>query len=245
MAEHAIDAVHLDLTYRLRQRYSIKKNLFHPDKKGVKHVHALNDVSFSVERGEVLGIIGRNGSGKSTLLRTVAGIFAPDSGSVDLHGCSISLMTLGAGFQQELTGRDNILLSGMLLGFSKAEIQDRMKDIIAFSELGSFIDMPVMTYSSGMNSKLAFSIIAMLETDIILLDELLSVGDSRFRKKSGAKMRLLIQDDRRTAIIVSHAEGTIKSLCDRVLWLDNGTVRMIGEPEPVLSEYTAFMNDAP
>ncbi len=243
MAEHAIDVRNLALSYRMVQSFSMKKNLLGFRKSETKYVHALNDVSFSVNKGEVLGVIGRNGSGKSTLLRTIAGIFAPDSGSIDLHGNSASLLALGTGFQPEISGRENIILNGMLLGFTEAEIRGRMDSIIEFSELGSFIDMPVRSFSSGMNSKLAFSITAMLEPDIILVDEILSVGDTHFRKKSYAKMRSLISDSNRTVLFVSHSCGTVKSLCDRVLWLDKGEIHMIGDSLPVLQEYTAFMNN--
>ena len=140
-------------------------------------------MSFNVPKGNILGIVGKNGSGKSTMLNAIAGIFAPDSGTIDLKGNSVSLLSIGVGFQRELTGRENIILSGMLLGFSEKAVRERMEEIIEFSELGKFIDAPVRTYSSGMYSKLAFSITAILETDIMLIDEVLSVGDARFKKK--------------------------------------------------------------
>ena len=241
MIERAIDVEHLNMTYRLIQTYSVKKNLLRFKKSEKKVIHAVNDVSFYVNKGEVLGIVGKNGSGKSSLLRTIAGVFAPDSGTIDLHGNTISLLALGAGFQPEITGRENIMLSGLLLGFSKQQIQDRIDDIIAFSELGDFIDMPVRTYSSGMNSKLAFSITAILETDIILIDEILSVGDTKFRKKSFAKMKSLIQNEQRTALIVSHQENTLKDLCSRILWLNDGKVRMLDKPKVVLEAYLTEM----
>ena len=241
MIERAIDVEHLNMTYRLIQTYSVKKNLLRFKKSEKKVIHAINDVTFYVNKGEVLGIIGKNGSGKSSLLRTIAGVFAPDSGTIDLHGNTISLLALGAGFQPEITGRENIMLSGLLLGFSKQQIQDRIDDIIAFSELGEFIDMPVRTYSSGMNSKLAFSITAILETDIILIDEILSVGDTKFRKKSFAKMKSLIQNEQRTALIVSHQENTLKDLCSRILWLNDGKVRMLDKPKVVLEAYLTEM----
>ena len=241
MIERAIDVEHLNMTYRLIQTYSVKKNLLRFKKSEKKVIHAINDVTFYVNKGEVLGIIGKNGSGKSSLLRTIAGVFAPDSGTIDLHGNTISLLALGAGFQPEITGRENIMLSGLLLGFSKQQIQDRIDDIIAFSELGEFIDMPVRTYSSGMNSKLALSITAILETDIILIDEILSVGDTKFRKKSFAKMKSLIQNEQRTALIVSHQENTLKDLCSRILWLNDGKVRMLDKPKVVLEAYLTEM----
>lgn len=151
-------------------------------------------------------------------------------------------MALGVGFKNTLTGRENIMLSGMLLGFTEKQIREKMEEIIDFAELGEFIDRPVRTYSSGMHSKLAFAITAMLETDIMLVDEVLSVGDERFRKKSLEKMNSLILDKKRTVIIVSHSKETLRELCDQVLWIHDGKVREIGEPAKVLGHYTAFMN---
>lgn len=241
MRENAIEIRNLKLSYMSRQSYSVKQTLFQFKKSEKKVVEALKGVSFNAEKGEVLGVVGRNGSGKSTLLRTMAGVFSPDEGTIDLKGHTISLLSLGTGFQQEITGRENIILNGMLLGFSEKEIMDKINEIIEFSELGKFIDMPVQTYSSGMNSKLAFSINAILETDIILVDEVLSVGDSKFRKKSYNKMRQLIEKDDRTALIVSHQESTLRDLCDRVLWLHDGELKMIGEAKEVLDQYQEFM----
>lgn len=186
--------------------------------------------------------MGKNGSGKSTILNAVAGIFAPNSGTIDLHGHSVSLLSIGVGFQRELSGRENIILSGMLLGFSEKQVRERMEEIIEFSELGEFIEAPVRTYSSGMYSKLAFSITAILETDIMLIDEVLSVGDAKFKKKSYNKMKELIEDENRTVIIVSHSAETIRKLCDRVLWIDAGEVRMFGETDVVMGEYEEFMS---
>lgn len=175
-------------------------------KKGQKRevYHALRGVSFTVEKGNILGIIGRNGSGKSTLLRAIAGIFSANQGSIDLHHNTISLLSIGVGFNRKLSGRENIYLSGMLLGFSEKEIQAKEKDIVTFADIGKFIDKPVKTYSSGMHSKLAFAITAILETDIILIDEVLAVGDAQFKEKSYNKMKELISDEKRTVIIVSH-----------------------------------------
>ena len=151
-------------------------------------------------------------------------------------------MALGVGFKDNLTGRDNISLSVMLLGFSEKQIQDKMEEIIEFAEIGDFIDRPVRTYSSGMHSKLAFAITAMLETDIMLVDEVLSVGDERFKKKSLNKMKELINDRDRTVIIVSHSIDTLKSLCDRVMWIHDGEMKEIGEPKKILDNYLKFMN---
>ena len=153
----------------------------------------------------------------------------------------MSLLSIGVGFQKELSGRENILLSGMLLGFTEQEVQEKTEEIIAFSEIGEFIDVPVRTYSSGMYSKLAFSITAILETDIMLVDEVLSVGDSRFKKKSYNKMKELISNEKRTVILVSHAMETLGDLCDEILWLHEGQVRMYGKAKEVLTAYEEFM----
>ena len=211
--------------------------------KGVeaKAFEAVRGISFEVKQGEILGITGKNGSGKSTLLRALAHIFAADEGSIDLHGHSVSLLAIGVGFKNEMTGRENIMLSGMLLGFSEKEVQERMDDIIEFAGLGEFIDMPVRTYSSGMYSKLAFSITAILETDIMLIDEVLSVGDEKFKKKSYEKMKSLISQRNRTVVIVSHNLKTLEELCDRVMWMHEGKIVKIGEPVEVLNEYREFM----
>jgi ABC-type polysaccharide/polyol phosphate transport system ATPase subunit len=203
---------------------------------------AVDKVSFEVKKGEILGITGKNGSGKSTLLRALANIFSPDEGTIDLHGHSIYLLAIGVGFKSDLTGRENIMLSGMLLGFSEQEVRDRMPEIIEFAGLGDFIDMPVRTYSSGMHSKLAFSITAILETDIMLIDEVLSVGDEKFKKKSYNKMKELISRDDRTVVIVSHVSETLSELCTRVMWLHDGEIKMIGAPEIVLPVYEEFMS---
>lgn len=241
MKENAIEVKDLYISYRGLKSYSIKKSLLHLKKNKVEEFQAIKHVSFCVPRGNILGIIGKNGSGKSTLLNAIAGIFAPDCGSIDLKGNSVSLLSIGVGFQKELTGRENILLSGMLLGFSEKAVAEKTDEIIKFAELGDFIDAPVRTYSSGMYSKLAFSITAILETDIMLIDEVLSVGDSRFKKKSYNKMKQLISDENRTVIIVSHAMETLEDLCDELLWLHDGEVRMYGNTPKILEAYDEFM----
>ena len=199
-------------------------------------------MSFQVQKGEILGMVGKNGSGKSTMLRAIAGIFSPDSGRIDLHGNSVSLLAIGVGFQKRLSGRENILLSGMLLGFTEEQVRERMDEIIEFAGLGKFIDMPVKTYSSGMHSKLAFSITAILESDIMLIDEVLSVGDTRFKRKSYRKMKQLISDKDRTVVVVSHNSETLRKLCTRLLWLHDGEIKMLGETDEVLEAYEEFMS---
>lgn len=243
MSEIAITVKDLVVRYRKLNKFSIKKQLLkkHYKDKGPKTFEAIKGISFEVPKGEILGIIGKNGSGKSTLLRTLAGIFSADEGTVDMHGYNVSLLSIGVGFQKELSGRENIYLSGMLLGFKEEEIKKKAEEIIEFSELGDFIDMPVNTYSSGMHSKLAFSITAILETDIMLVDEVLSVGDEKFKKKSYAKMQSLISNKDRTVVIVSHSLGSLEQLCTSVLWLHEGEIKMMGEPKEVIARYREFM----
>ena len=240
--EIAIEVKDVCINYRILNNVSVRKT-FLKTKTRNEVFEAVKHISSEVEEGGILGIIGRNGSGKSTLLRSIAGVFSPNSGVIDLKGHSVSLMALGVGFKDTLTGRENIVLSGMLLGFSEKEIEEKTQDIIDFAEIGEFIDRPVRTYSSGMHSKLAFAITAMLETDIMLVDEVLSVGDEKFRKKSLSKMKELISDKNRTVLIVSHSIETLKELCDRVMWIHDGEMKEIGEPVEVLSHYKAFMSN--
>lgn len=243
MEEYAIEVKDLKVRYRCLNKISIKKSLFHMKKSNTEVFEALHGVSFNVKPGEIVGIIGKNGSGKSTMLRAIGGIFSADEGSIDLHGHSISLLSIGVGFQKKLTGRENILLSGMILGFEESYIRERMDEIIEFSELGEFIDRPVKTYSSGMYSKLAFAITAILETEIMLIDEVLSVGDAKFKKKSFKKMKSLISNKNRTVLIVSHSIETLQKLCTRVLWLHDGNLKMDGDPKEVLAAYDEFMSE--
>ena len=202
---------------------------------------ALQNVSLQVRKGEAWGIVGTNGSGKSTLLKLICGILKPYKGSVSLSGTIAPLIELGAGFDGELTARENVLLNGTLLGYSESFMKEQFEEIIDFAEIGEFIDMPVRTYSSGMYSKLAFSITAILETDIMLIDEVLSVGDQKFKKKSYEKMKSLISNKDRTVVIVSHSIETLKQLCDTVMWMHEGQIKRIGDPNEVLDEYVAFM----
>ena len=227
--------------YRDMKRVSLKKGF--KDKGSGKIFKAVKGVSFEVPKGQILGICGKNGSGKSTLLRAISGIFSPDKGSINLHGNSISLLSIGVGFQKQLTGLENIYLSGMLLGYSKEEIASKVDEIVDFSELGDFINKPVRSYSSGMYSKLAFSITAVLETDIMLIDEVLSVGDIHNKEKSYNKMKELISDSNRTVVIVSHSSKTIVDLCDKVIWLHDGLIKDQGDPQTIMDEYEAFMRE--
>ena len=237
MKNIAIRIENLHVRYKDLAAYSVKRMLFKGARNENKSFHALKGISLDVNQGEILGIIGKNGSGKSTLLNTVGGIFAADEGKIDLGGRSVSLLSIGVGFQKNMSGRENIVLSGLLLGFSESFIREKMEEIIEFSELGTFIDKPVKTYSKGMYSKLAFSITAFLETDIILIDEVLSVGDEHFKKKSSAKMKELISDENRTVLIVSHSISTLRKLCTKMLWLHDGEIKMIGDTNEVLTAY--------
>lgn len=240
--EIAISVNDLHVYYRDMNRFSLKKNGLKGKGSG-KVFKAVKGVTFEVPKGQILGICGKNGSGKSTLLRAISGIFSPDHGSIDLHNNSISLLSIGVGFQRKLTGYENIFLSGMLLGYSKEEIEKKVPEIVEFSELGNFIYKPVSSYSSGMYSKLAFSITAILETDIMLIDEVLSVGDIHFKEKSYSKMKELISDSNRTVVIVSHSSKTIVDLCDKVIWLHDGLIKEEGEPSKVMTDYEAFMRN--
>ncbi len=237
--EIAISVKDLHVYYRDMNRFSLKKA--RKEKGSGKLFKAVKGVSFEIPKGQILGICGKNGSGKSTLLRAISGIFAADKGSINLHKNTISLLSIGVGFQRQLTGYENIYLSGMLLGYTKEQIDEKVDSIIEFSELGDFVYRPVRSYSSGMYSKLAFSITAILETDIILIDEVLSVGDIHFKEKSYNKMKELISDSNRTVVIVSHSSKTLIELCDRVIWLHEGLIKDDGKPEKIMEKYEEFM----
>ena len=241
----ALSVRNLHIFYRGLKKTSIRSSWMHFKDK-VEVFEALKGVSFDLEEGKILGIIGKNGSGKSTMLRAIAGIFSPDEGTIDLHGRRVSLLSIGVGFNKKLTGRENIYLSGMLLGFTEDQIAEKENEIVGFADIGKFIDRPVKTYSSGMYSKLAFAITAILETDIMLIDEVLSVGDQRFKEKSYNKMKELISDDTRTVVIVSHSLSTIEELCDEVLWLNDGEAagtlgQMISSPETLLFKFLDYL----
>lgn len=238
--ETAITIENLHIYYKDIKRFSLKKS-------GLSSLNgnvfkAVRGISFKVTKGEIVGICGKNGSGKSTTLRAIAGIFSPDEGTIDLHGNTISLLSIGVGFQKSLSGYENIFLSGMLLGFSEEQIKEKLPSIIEFSELGDAIEKPVRSYSSGMYSKLAFAITAILETDIMLIDEVLSVGDVKFKQKSYNKMKELISDENRTVIIVSHNSKTLIELCDKIIWLHDGKIKEIGKPADIITKYEKFMD---
>jgi ABC-type polysaccharide/polyol phosphate transport system ATPase subunit len=206
----------------------------------VKEVDALKGVSFEVPHGQVLGVVGANGAGKSTLMRTVAGILPPTSGRVEVDGRVSTLLALGVGFNKDLSGRDNVVLGGLAAGLSREHLAEKYDEIVAFAELDEFMDMPMRTYSSGMYGRLAFSVAVNMDPDILLVDEALSVGDARFRRKSFKKMRQLIRQDR-TIMLVSHALGSIEELCDSAIWIDKGELRMWDAPDAVVEAYTEFL----
>jgi ABC-type polysaccharide/polyol phosphate transport system ATPase subunit len=206
----------------------------------VREIEALKNVSFEVPEGQVLGVVGANGAGKSTLMRTVAGILPPNSGRVEVHGRVSTLLALGVGFNRKMTGRQNVVLGGLAAGLTRAQLQEKYDEIVAFAELEDFMDMPMRTYSSGMYGRLAFAVAVTMEPDILLIDEALSVGDARFRKKSFRKMRELCGENR-TILLVSHALGSIKDLCDQAIWMHKGELRMWDDPEPVVDAYTEFL----
>lgn len=198
---------------------------------------ALKDVNFKVEQGEVLGIIGRNGAGKSTLLKILSQITPPTEGKVTLRGRVGSLLEVGTGFHPELTGRENIFLNGAILGMRKREIEKKFDQIVEFAEIGQFLDTPVKRYSSGMYVRLAFSVAAHLEPDILVVDEVLAVGDSEFQKKCLGKMEEVTKKDGRTVLLVSHNMTAVQSLCQRCVLLEKGKVAKIGNAEEVIREY--------
>ena len=214
------------LTGRFRKKASGGKSFF----------RALNEITLTINKGEVIGIMGPNGSGKSTLLRVIAGIYAPDNGAVKVRGNATLLAGVGTGFQGDLTGRENIMLSGSIHGFRQEEVRKLEEDIIEFSGIRDFIDDPIRTYSAGMRARLGFAIISNLEPDILLLDEVMSVGDHEFKKKSRARIEELIKGDA-TVVIVSHTKSIIKSLCSKVYAISNGKIVTDGDLESAFEFY--------
>ncbi len=204
---------------------------------------ALEEVSLTLRRGERLGVIGRNGAGKSTLLRVLAGILEPDRGTVTRKPISVQLLALALGFVPYLTGRDNAVLSGLMLGLRRHDIRDRLEAIKDFSELGDFFEQPIATYSSGMVMRLGFSVAIQVDPDVLLIDEVLSVGDAEFKEKSGLALRERINDGR-AVVLVSHDESQIASICDRVLWIEEGRSVMEGPRDDVFAAYNAALHHA-
>lgn len=197
---------------------------------------ALDHVSFTVQRGETLGLIGHNGAGKSTLLKAISGILRPTEGWVQCHGNVVPMLELGSGFDPELTGQENIYLNGSILGYSEQFLKDKYDEIAGFSELGKFLDMPIRNYSSGMLARLAFSIATVVHPEILIVDEILAVGDAAFQAKSRQRMMEMMGGGT-TVLFVSHSLEQIREMCSRVVWLDHGTVKMIGSTNEVCDAY--------
>lgn len=235
--EPVIEIRGLKIDYRGLSHFTIQQMIKNPALRGGKVLHALRGIDLTVEQGEILGIIGENGAGKSTLLKAIAGIFQPDAGTIDTKGRRVSLMSLGVGFKWDLSGRENIMLAGLLLRYPASYVKAKLQEIIDFSELGEAIDRPVRTYSSGMYSKLSFAITAVLETDIMLIDELLAVGDEHFQQKSYARIRDLVEDERMTGVIVSHDMDLIRTTCTRAVWMQHGRIEASGDPAQVTEMY--------
>lgn len=197
---------------------------------------ALTDVSFDVEKGDVIGIIGHNGAGKSTLLKVISGIMKPTKGTIEAHGNIVPMLELGSGFDMELSGRENIYLNGAILGYSEEFLNEKYDEIVAFSELGNFIEAPLRTYSSGMLARLAFSVACIVEPEILIVDEILSVGDADFQEKSRARMMDLMTDGT-TVFFVSHSLKQIRQMCNKVVWLEHGKIQAIGKTGEICDKY--------
>ena len=245
--EIMIDVDHVSMRFNLgiEKGFSLKQgfvDLFNKEKRQNKKKNefwALKDVNFKINKGEVVGFIGSNGAGKSTLLKVVAGVMKPTKGSVAAYGNICPMIELGAGFDPQLTARENIYLNGAVMGYSKELIESKFDEIVEFSELKDFLDVPVQNFSSGMTARLAFSIATIVDPEILIVDEILSVGDIAFQAKSEAKMLSMIGGGT-TVLFVSHSLEQIKKLCDRVIWIEHGVVQKIGGKD-VCDEYKKAM----
>ncbi|MDD7280011.1 MAG: ABC transporter ATP-binding protein [Oscillospiraceae bacterium] len=239
--ENAVEIKNVSMKFRMTTQKvdSIKEFAIRKMKKQLHYVDfmALDNISFNVGKGEVVGIIGLNGSGKSTTLKLISGILKPTEGTVKVNGNISPLIELGAGFDYELTARENVFLNGSVLGFSHAEMENKMDEIIEFSELGDFMDTAIKNFSSGMLARLGFSIATNVRPEILIVDEILGVGDFLFQQKCEKRINDMMSGGT-TVIIVSHSIDQIKRLCDRVVWLDKGKVKLIGETQIVCNEYS-------
>lgn len=240
----AIRVQNLDLTYRTSVEVSptLKSAIvgLGRRRRSIREIEAVKDVSFDVPHGAVLGIIGANGAGKSTLMRAVAGILPPTKGRIEIHGRVSTLLALGVGFNAALTGRQNVVLGGLAAGLRKSDIARKYDEIAEFAELGDFMDMPMRTYSSGMYSRLAFSVAVNMDPDILLIDEAMSAGDAKFRKKAAERMKNLASNAG-TMLLVSHALGTVKDMCSEAIWLHKGQLIQRGHPDDIVAAYTKFL----
>jgi ABC-type polysaccharide/polyol phosphate transport system ATPase subunit len=245
VADAAVKVEHLSVTYKtaLESRPTLKGALVRLGrrKRIVREIQAVRDVSFEVPHGTVLGVVGVNGAGKSTLMRTVAGILPPSGGRVEIHGRVSTLLALGVGFNPELSGRENVVLGGLAAGLTRAQLAEKYDEIADFAELGDSMDLPMRTYSAGMYGRLAFSVAVNMEPDILLIDEALSVGDPRFKRKSFDKMVELCSKAR-AILIVSHALNSIRELSNEVIWMHNGRLALRDDPDTVIKAYTRFLN---
>ncbi|EWT07541.1 ABC transporter ATP-binding protein [Intrasporangium chromatireducens Q5-1] len=244
----AVKVQNLSITYRTTmERVPTFKNAlvrFGRGERAVREIHAVDDVSFEVGEGTSLGIIGNNGAGKSTLMRALAGILPPTKGRIEVRGRITPLLALGVGFNNNLSGRENIILGGLASGLSRKEVEARTDLVTEFAGLEEFIDAPMRTYSSGMYSRLAFSVAVNMNPDILMIDEALSAGDATFKTKAAEKMDEL-RRQARAMFLVSHSLGSIKELCNECIWLHKGRLMMHGEPEEVIEAYQKFVNVGP
>lgn len=235
-----IENVTMKFNLGIEKEFSIKEafiSIFDKKRRKKKEMFtALNNVSFNVEQGEVIGLIGSNGAGKSTLLKIVSGVMKPTNGRVIVNGNIAPMIELGAGFDPDLTARENIYLNGAILGYSRKFIEEKFEEIVEFSEIREFLDAPVKTFSSGMTAKLAFSIATVIDPEILIVDEILSVGDIKFQDKSRNKMLSMIRGGT-TVLYVSHSLESIRDLSDKVVWLENGGIKMFGEVNDVCDAY--------
>ena len=235
-----IDKVSMKFNLGIEKNFSLKEafiSIFDKKRRKKKGFFwALDDVSFHIKRGEVIGLIGSNGAGKSTLLKVVSGVMKPTKGKVQVNGQISPMIELVAGFDSELTARENIYLNGAILGYSKELLDKKFDEIVEFSELIDFLDVPIKNFSSGMVAKLAFSIATIVDPEILIVDEILSVGDIKFQEKSKNKMMEMIKGGT-TVLYVSHSLDSIKELCDRVIWLEHGKIIKMGQTEKICNEY--------
>lgn len=240
MAQDIIQVNNITVRYKIANDRvsSLKEFVIKKIKKSIteKDFLALDNVSFTVKKGDVVGVVGRNGAGKSTLLKVVSGIQKPASGNIVLNGRVVPMLELGAGFDMELSGKENVYLNGAVLGYSKEFLDEKYNDILEFSELGDFINMPVRNYSSGMVARLAFSIASMVNPEILIVDEVLSVGDENFQRKSKNRM-LELMSGGSTVLFVSHNVKQIEEICNKAIWLEHGKVVMTGPSDVVCAEY--------
>lgn len=245
-----VEGISMKFNLGIEKNFSLKQfivDLFNPkkhknnNKKVNNEFWALKDVSFDVKKGEVMGFVGTNGAGKSTLLKIVAGVMKPTKGKVTVGGNICPMIELGAGFDVELTARENVFLNGAVMGYNKEFLESKYDEIVEFSELHDFMEVPVKNFSSGMIARLAFSIATIVDPEILIVDEILSVGDAAFQQKSEAKMRSMINGGT-TVLYVSHSVASIKSICDRVVWIDHGVVQKIGPADIICEEYYKSLN---